>query len=105
MTLSVRDTLLDLRSRLREANYQYYVLQDPTLSDAEWDALLQRLKDLEAEHPDLVTPDSPTQTVGTAPHASFATIKHPHPMTSLDNAFNEAGFGGVRGSSAARAGV
>ena len=90
MTLSVRDTLLDLRSRLREANYQYYVLQDPTLSDAEWDALLQRLKDLEAEHPDLVTPDSPTQTVGTAPQASFATIKHPHPMTSLDNAFNEA---------------
>ncbi len=90
MTLSVRDTLLDLRSRLREANYQYYVLQDPTLSDAEWDALLQRLKDLEAEHPELVTPDSPTQTVGTAPQASFATIRHPHPMTSLDNAFNEA---------------
>ena len=90
MTLSVRDTLLDLRSRLREANYQYYVLQDPTLSDAEWDALLQRLKDLEAEHPELITPDSPTQTVGTAPQASFATIKHPHPMTSLDNAFNEA---------------
>ena len=88
--LSVRDTLLDLRSRLREANYRYYVLQDPTLSDAEWDALLQRLRDLEAEHPELVTPDSPTQTVGTAPQASFATIEHPHPMTSLDNAFNEA---------------
>ncbi len=81
---------MDLRARLREANYQYYVLQDPTLSDAEWDALLQRLKDIEAEHPDLVTPDSPTQTVGTAPQASFTTIKHPHPMTSLDNAFNEA---------------
>ena len=90
MTASVHDTLLDLRSRLREANYQYYVLQDPTLSDAEWDALLQRLKDLEAEHPELVTPDSPTQTVGAAPQASFATIRHPHPMTSLDNAFNEA---------------
>ncbi len=80
----------DLRSRLREANYRYYVLQDPVLSDQEWDALLRRLSELEAAHPDLITPDSPTQTVGSTPQASFATIRHPHPMTSLDNAFNIA---------------
>ncbi len=86
----VRQRLNDLRSRLREANYRYYVLQDPVLSDGEWDALLRQLSELEAEHPDLITPDSPTQTVGSAPQASFATIRHPHPMTSLDNAFNVA---------------
>ena len=87
---SVQQQLNDLRNRLREANYRYYVLEDPELSDAEYDALLKQLTALESEHPDLITPDSPTQTVGTAPQASFRTIRHPHPMTSLDNAFNVA---------------
>ncbi len=86
----VQQRLNDLRSRLREANYRYYVLEDPLLSDGEWDALLRQLSELEAEHPELITPDSPTQTVGSAPQASFRTIRHPHPMTSLDNAFNMA---------------
>jgi DNA ligase (NAD+) len=81
-----------LRAQLREANYRYYVLQDPLLSDAEWDRLFHRLKALEAAHPDLVTPDSPTQLVGAAPQASFATIRHPHPMMSLDNAFDLKGL-------------
>lgn len=79
-----------LRARLREANYQYYVLQDPTLPDAEWDRLFHELKALEAEHPELQTPDSPTQQVGAAPAASFAAVRHPHPMMSLDNAFSLA---------------
>jgi len=78
----------ELRATLREANYRYHVLQDPTMPDAEYDALLRQLRDLEAVHPELVTPDSPTQLVGAAPQASFETIRHPHPMMSLDNAFN-----------------
>ena len=90
VTSNIQQRLNDLRSHLREANYRYYVLQDPLLSDQEWDALLRQLSKLEAEHPELITPDSPTQTVGSAPQASFATIRHPHPMTSLDNAFNVA---------------
>ncbi len=81
-----------LRAQLREANYHYYVLQDPLLSDAEWDRLFHRLKALEEAHPELLTPDSPTQQVGTAPQASFATVRHPHPMMSLDNAFDLAGL-------------
>lgn len=82
----------DLRARLREANYRYYVLQDPHVSDAEWDRLFHELKALEEAHPELLTPDSPTQNVGAAPQASFATVRHPHPMMSLDNAFDLAGL-------------
>ena len=81
-----------LRARLREANYRYYVLQDPSLSDAEWDRLFHKLKALEDAHPELLTPDSPTQRVGSAPSASFVTVRHPHPMMSLDNAFDLAGL-------------
>ena len=68
-----------LRARLREANYRYYVLQDPSLSDADWDRLFHELKALEDAHPELLTPDSPTQRVGGAPSASFVTVRHPHP--------------------------
>ncbi len=77
-----------LRQILRDANYRYYILQDPELEDAEYDALLRELFALEDEHPELRTPDSPTQTVGAAPQSSFATVTHPHAMMSLDNAFN-----------------
>lgn len=80
--------IMRLRSELREANYRYYVLQDPSLSDAEWDKRFHALKALEAAHPEYASDDSPTQQVGAPPQASFATIRHPHPMTSLDNAFN-----------------
>ena len=82
-------TINDLRQRLREANYKYHVESAPTISDEEYDALLARLKALEAEHPDLLTPDSPSQQVGAAPQSSFRTIEHPTQMMSLDNAFNE----------------
>ena len=83
-------TVNDLRQRLREANYKYHVESAPTISDEEYDALLNRLKVLEAEHPELLTPDSPSQQVGAAPQSSFRTIEHPTQMMSLDNAFNEA---------------
>jgi DNA ligase (NAD+) len=81
--------LNDLRSRLREANYKYHVEDAPMISDEEYDALLSQLKAIEADHPELVTPDSPTQLVGGAPQASFNTIRHPTQMMSLDNAFNQ----------------
>ena len=78
-----------LRSQIDDANYRYYVLDNPTLSDAEYDRLLRELQDLEAKFPELVTPDSPTQRVGAAPLAAFATVKHSLPMTSMDNAMDE----------------
>ena len=90
--LSLTAEAAALRARLREANYRYYVLQDPLLSDAEWDRLFHRLRALEEAHPELLTPDSPTQGVGTEPQASFRAVRHPHPMLSLDNAFDLTGL-------------
>ena len=78
-----------LRDQLDAWNYQYYVLDQPTVPDAEYDRCLRRLQALEAEHPDLVTPDSPTQRVGAAPLSQFDQIAHEIPMLSLDNAFDE----------------
>ena len=78
----------ELRRILAEANYRYYVLDDPTISDAEYDRLLRELKALEAEHPELVTPDSPTQRVGAEPAAQLEKVRHIAPMLSLDNAFS-----------------
>ena len=78
----------ELRARLRDANYRYYILQQPSISDAEWDALFAELKALEEEHPGLASPDSPTATVGAPLQASFRPLDHPTPMLSLDNAFN-----------------
>ena len=77
-----------LREELREHNDRYFLLDDPVISDAEYDALLRELIDLEAEHPSLVTPDSPTQRPGGAPSATFAPVTHVVPMLSLDNAFS-----------------
>ncbi|MFC3853289.1 NAD-dependent DNA ligase LigA [Salinispirillum marinum] len=78
-----------LRTQLQQHNYQYYVLDDPSVPDAEYDRLFQELKALEAEHPELVTPDSPTQRVGAAIVGGFTPVDHAIPMLSLDNAFNE----------------
>jgi len=79
--------------RLREAidrhNYNYYVLDAPEVSDAEYDALLRRLEALESQHPELVTPVSPTQRVGTPPESGFAEASHAVPMLSLANARDE----------------
>lgn len=81
--------IADLRQRIDDANYRYYVLDDPSIPDAEWDALLRELQSLEAEHPDLVTPDSPTQRVGIAPTGTFTEVRHAIPMLSLGNAFSD----------------
>jgi DNA ligase (NAD+) len=79
-----------LRERLHHGNYRYYVLDDPDMSDAEYDRLMQELIELEAQQPEIVTPDSPTQRVGAAPVDRFEAVEHSIPMLSLDNAFEEA---------------
>lgn len=78
-----------LRETIQHHNYRYYVLDDPEITDAEYDRLMEELKRLEAEHPDLVTPDSPTQRVGAAPSQQFEQVRHAVPMLSLGNAFSE----------------
>ncbi len=78
-----------LRSDINYHNHRYHGLDDPQISDAEYDRLMQRLKNLEAEHPELITPDSPTQRVGSAPLSEFVTVVHEMPMLSLDNAFSD----------------
>src|ERR1700723_1353986 len=77
-----------LRDDIRKNDFLYYVLDDPKLSDASYDKLMNQLKVLEAEHPELVPPDSPTQRVGGKPRAGFETYRHKVPMVSLDNAFS-----------------
>src|SRR5579883_1855655 len=78
-----------LRERLNEANYRYYVLDEPTITDAEYDKLMRELEAIETEHPELVTPDSPTQRIGAAPSGEFAEVRHEIPMLSLANAFSD----------------
>ena len=79
----------DLRRQLEHHNYRYYVLDDPEVSDAEYDRLLNELKQIEADNPDLITPDSPTQRVGATPVSELQEVAHTTPMLSLDNAFTE----------------
>ena len=78
-----------LREKIRHHEYRYYVLDDPEMSDADFDKLMNELKRLEAEHPELITPDSPTQRVGGKPREGFVKAKHSSPMLSLDNAYSE----------------
>lgn len=87
MTSNIKSTIAHLRDQLNEHNYHYHVLDDPIISDAEYDNLFHQLKKLEAEHPELITPDSPTQRIGAAPLKAFAEVKHNVAMLSLDNAF------------------
>lgn len=88
----VTERVDDLRSRLNHHNHRYYVLDDPEISDAEYDALMRELRAIEAEHPGLVTPDSPTQRVGAPPADGFKQVEHPRPMFSLGNAFDDNEF-------------
>ncbi len=90
---AVERQIAALRERIDRGNYEYYVLDNPTLSDAEWDAALRELRALEEAHPALVTPDSPTQRVGATPQSAFAQVRHPRAMLSLGNVFDEASFG------------
>ena len=78
----------ELRAQIDDANHRYYVLDDPAITDAEYDALLRELIDLEEAHPQLRTPDSPTQRVGATPSERFAPFEHSAPMLSLANAFD-----------------
>src|SRR6478609_3262496 len=78
-----------LRSEIRRHEELYYVQASPEISDADFDKLMNELKALEAAHPELLTPDSPTQRVGGRPAESFAQVEHLQPMLSLDNAYNE----------------
>ena len=85
---SVKKEIEELREKLRYHEYRYYVLDDPEISDAAYDRMMSRLKELEAAYPELVKPDSPTVRVGGAPREGFSAVRHARPMLSLDNAFS-----------------
>jgi len=82
-----------LRREINHHNYLYYVLDQPVISDAQYDKLLRELQEIEAQHPDLITPDSPTQRVGAKPSEEFGEVRHRIPMTSMDNAFSDEELG------------
>jgi len=84
----VKQRIEQLRAEINHHNYRYYVLDSPEISDAEYDGLMRELKSLEEEHPQFLTPDSPTQRVGAAPVEAFGVVKHPIPLLSLGNAFS-----------------
>jgi len=84
-----RKRIDELREEIRHHEYQYHVLDAPEISDAAYDALMRELLALEGEHPQLVTPDSPTQRVGGKPKEGFAKVEHSRPMLSLDNVNSE----------------
>ncbi|HLG99212.1 MAG TPA: NAD-dependent DNA ligase LigA [Bryobacteraceae bacterium] len=86
---NVAKEIEELRETLRHHEYLYYVLDKPEITDAEFDRLMRRLQELEAQHPELVTPDSPSQRVGGKPREGFVKVRHSSPMLSLDNALNE----------------
>lgn len=86
---NVNARIQELHQVIQQHNYRYYVLDDPLVSDAEYDALMRELRTLEDAHPELITPDSPTRRVGAAASEKFAKVRHPVPMLSLGNAFDE----------------
>src|SRR5690349_17019898 len=86
--VAAKHEIEELRDKLRHHEYLYHVLDQPEISDAAYDRFMNRLKELEAAHPDLITPDSPTVRVGATPREGFQTVQHARPMLSLDNAFS-----------------
>jgi len=84
----VKQRIEELRGVINHHNYRYYVLDSPEISDAEYDELMRELQQLETEHPELVTPDSPTQRIGAPPVEAFGVVGHPQPLLSLANAFS-----------------
>ncbi|MBI4346529.1 MAG: NAD-dependent DNA ligase LigA, partial [Elusimicrobia bacterium] len=86
--MTPRQEVESLREQIRRHDYRYYVLAEPEISDAEYDRLFRRLRELEEKHPELRSQDSPTQRVGAAPDSAFAPVRHKVPMLSLDNAYN-----------------
>ncbi len=85
----VKKRIEELREQINYHNYRYYVLDSPEISDAEYDQLMRELRRLEEEHPELITPDSPTQRVGAAPLEAFGIVEHPVPLLSLGNVFSK----------------
>ena len=85
---NIKRELQDVREKIRYHEYRYYVLDDPEISDAAFDRLMNRLKEIEAAYPELVTPDSPSVRVGGTPREGFQTVRHARAMLSLDNAFS-----------------
>src|SRR5829696_903417 len=79
-----------LRKTIEKHNYDYYILDQPTATDAEYDALFRELREIETAHPELISPESPTQRVGIAPQSRFSQIRHPLPMLSLSNVYDRA---------------
>lgn len=88
----IEQQLTELRTTLRHHEYLYHVMDAPEVPDAEYDRLMRKLRELESQHPELITPDSPTQRVGAAPLTAFSQIRHEVPMLSLDNVFDEESF-------------
>ena len=88
-TTSSEKRVAELREKIEKANYEYHVLDQPTIADEAYDALMRELQSLEAAHPELVTPESPTQRVGAPASTRFAPVQHAAPMLSLSNAFDE----------------
>ncbi len=86
---TVKKRIESLREDIERYNYQYYTLDAPSISDAEYDRMFRELQQLEASHPELVTPESPTRRIGSAPLAGFESVRHRVPMLSLNNAFDE----------------
>src|ERR671920_79920 len=86
--LSLERRVDALRKTIEKLNFDYFILDQPTATDAEYDALVRELRNIEAEHPELITPESPTQRVGTAPQGRFSQIRHPLPMLSLSNVYS-----------------
>ncbi|MDP9320609.1 MAG: NAD-dependent DNA ligase LigA [Chloroflexota bacterium] len=87
-TPTAQKRVAELRQRIEKANYEYHILDAPTIDDFAYDALMRELEELEAKHPELVTPESPTQRVGAPASNRFAPVEHAHPMLSLSNAFD-----------------
>ncbi|MBQ8852023.1 MAG: NAD-dependent DNA ligase LigA, partial [Oscillibacter sp.] len=87
--MNYKEEIRELREKLTEHGYRYYVLDDPTISDREYDLMNRRLEELEAEHPEEITPDSPTQRIGGKPLQGFSPYTHEVPLESLQDVFND----------------
>ena len=87
--IEIQEKIQRLRKQITSHNHQYYVLDNPQISDGEYDELMRELRDIEERYPQLITPDSPTRRVGAAPVEAFGIVQHPVPLLSLSNAFSD----------------
>ena len=92
--MDVRNRIKELKDKIENYNYAYYVLNEPKITDKEFDDLIGQLKELESQHPELITPDSPTQRVGGKQESSFKPVAHSIPMLSLENVYSKEEFKG-----------